>query len=395
MASPPPPAPAPVYLVDDPTKPKKKEKPDVWQKLGKWDMFNRLLAVGRSSLPTYTHGISVAVVGGPDSDIRRAWYLAVSAAFGRRLQAPMTFGQTSSMEAEWDITGKTVKIELFTEMSTGGAYESWLESPLGSAITTGIGGGFALFGAITFNPAFVAGGAAIMGIGITAGAEGAKKTHSAGTPLGAFHRGPEQLTVGSGWAPFARLGVSKSDSSLEARWNQPPCAGVIPKVSVAKTLLRVKSRPGIFREFPLGTPGDFSTYPYRVMVGADGKGGASPGTAAIGGCVALPDDGRVITTAHKTDPLVQCPVPSVDGVARSHSLAMTVRAALQSPCYLPPRPPCGYTKHAGSNGGVYLNNYTPGDNKPFLPAAAAILATRPSTTASISAPLPVETDFGE
>lgn len=77
---------------------------------------------------------------------------------------------------------------------------------------------------------------------------------------------------------------------------------------------------------------------------------------AIGNPAFMPDDGRVITTAYKTDPHVQPPRPPDDA-----NLLALVSNALTSPCYLPAGPPetMQVTSQSGPRG-YYI--YPPGSD---------------------------------
>lgn len=65
-----------------------------------------------SNLPYFSHSIAVSVVGGPKADLQRIWALCLSTAFGRYRQAGLQGFQSADLDAVWDITGKSVQVQM-------------------------------------------------------------------------------------------------------------------------------------------------------------------------------------------------------------------------------------------------------------------------------------------
>jgi len=322
-----------------------------------------------TNIPSFFHSITVEVVGGPGADLRRCWYLALAACFGRyRRGLKGISGRT--MSAQWDITGKSVSVTMSYTFS--GLLEN------------------------TFNLL-------------------TDKFSRSGIEM--FHEGPDQLTIGAGWPTFfytsrqaisstyggirtgigARLGSFITGNTGITRWPDwmllddgqgtapgtppPGTAGVVganptanydlpPEYTVdpadstsAQGVVWSITYAGFFTPssatYPYVVNGrfDMKTYPPDVFREHPyGNTSAKGFTFAVrtnqpaqyhqwdlvntGGKRAprLDDDGRVITTGEKWDPLVQNPRPPVDGLIKGSLLAM-IAQSLSSPGYLVGAPP--------------------------------------------------------
>ena len=79
-----------------------------------WDLFDRAMSKVNANAPTFTHSITVSCQGGPLADLRRVYYLALAAAFGRWSNgvAGELKGSTTSMVAHIDVTGKAVAVNI-------------------------------------------------------------------------------------------------------------------------------------------------------------------------------------------------------------------------------------------------------------------------------------------
>lgn len=312
---------------------------DVYQKIGWLELLKRGSDAVREALPGFNHSIQVAVVGGPNADIRRLWYLCVSAVYGRFRNRVRTGLVPVAMDATWDITGKVVSMEL-----------NYFTNALASS-----------FSSDDFRDPSQCGAAFLA-------------------------RGPEQLTVGGGWNNVFNPLVTR------ARVDAPPDGGTRPAWIAYLTLAlggcvagnpngRVRVFPvqyvhssgadpepgrstiNVLRELPFGKavapPGQTAKiliandYPYRVSYTRFAPGFPGPVTARPGARALprLPDEGRVITTAEKLDVRVQPPKPPIDGSSRSSFLGL-VAAALQSPCFLPASPPC--TRNPVAASGLFV-----------------------------------------
>ena len=97
----------------------------------------------------YTHSITVSVRGGPSANLRRCWFLCIAALFGRRRRG-VSSNFAEALNAQWDITGKSCTATL----------------------------------TYTNNPVTELDQLAVTGM----------------TPAAVLQRGPDQVTVGAGWA---------------------------------------------------------------------------------------------------------------------------------------------------------------------------------------------------
>lgn len=317
------------------------ERGDVYQTIGKLDLFRQAYGALRSGLPGFQHSIQCTVVGGPDTNIRRLWYLCVAVVYGRFRNRVRTEYAPVASDSTWDITGKAVSMELNYHMN-------------------------ALNGLSTDRP------------------EAAYSDPGENAPA-FLARGPEQLTVGGGWDTVFNPLVSRvhrdrpTGDPTRANWLASPTGmergfGFFREAAVFT--MRVVGEQGdgglggikqidVLNELPVGGfqtfRGTFVTlaasklvvraYPMRVQFPDRGLGFPGATVSTPGATLPyLPDEGRVITTNEKNDPRVQPTKPHIDGSSRSSLLAL-VSAALQQPCYLPLHPPD--TKNF-QRGGMYV-----------------------------------------
>lgn len=338
-----------------------------------WNLFERSLGVVGMFLSQFVGGITVQVIGGPQADIRRIWYLTLSAAFGRLRNGVTSSHADIAFSGEWDITNKACQIQItYTLGKTTSKFSDGIQAwDVGTmTVDDKI---LAKFGMIPRGKLDVSSAALTPG----------------DTPWGYIKRGPEQLTIGGplpAWmqatgepviVDFGKFGVPRFMAArtqafpewVGAACEPPSILGTRPARVVTGGAFvlggggdRVGPPVGdVLREWPRGPLGLFSAFPYAVL-GARTAAGAlrtfrNPWVdLSPRGKLTLPDDGRVITTAEKTDPKVQPPQPLVDGRARS-SLVHLVSQALMNPCYLPPTLPCTYV-NSPSGSGKYV--YVPG-----------------------------------
>lgn len=339
----------------------------------------------------FEHSISVVVQGGTEADIRRVWYLALSTAFGRYRNAVQGLLSETAFRGEWQVTAKACKVEIFyrtnrTEQRLG--RPGW-----GIAIGATVAGGAAA-GAIIGNMLLPAGGLLIGGIigGVIGGAAGGAGALIIDPSKQWYYltaRGPEQLTVGGDWPGWAIIGRPGPQAFTRVGVDGPPCIpggsletvnGTIPaRASITSTTLGL---PGTYREYPIfgGTDSASLQFPARVqtMLGADGTVlPANPPIlpASTFGSVALPDDGRVITTADKSNPRVQPPTPPVDGNT-AYTFLSLVAQALHCPCFLPTTPPCTGTLRGTIGERLFVPSTGAADNALAL---ANVIASNPLT----------------
>lgn len=322
------------------------ERRDIYQIIGRLQLFEQLLSTVKTFLPSFTHSIEVAVVGGPSADIRRIWYLCVSAAMGRFRNKVRTIGAPISMAALWDITGKTVSFEIAYQLNS-------LSNLTGDYIA---------------DPG--------------------------SSPYARMLRGPEQLTVGADWgSAFAPLtlrvgfgGRPFVNSQSPPNWvanlsgfAQTPLVGLRSVVLYPLNASPQAAPSGAFISQPAVDPmreipradrvtADLllaSAYPYsrHLSIWPGGRPGPArfqvrtvvPTGTTIGGSTPLqnsrdplPDSGRIITTVEKRDPRIQPPKPPVDGHTRCSVVALVAQSLL-APCFLPETPP-PTANPAGSSG---------------------------------------------
>lgn len=308
----------------------------------------------RKWLPGYEHNIAVKVVGGPTADIRRVWYLACSAAFGRYRDRVRTTLNTISFQGTWDVTGKICTVELSYDINATlelfgvvipratTSVASWLKETIVDS-TPG-----------AYIARAVIGGAAPRAAAVTA----TGPADSGKDALGRIHRGPEQLTIGGTWPAFLR----KSEPGLMAAplWRMDvecPGSAARARIRFTRVVPLTAGADDSLREFPVGNGSGATLYPYQVSLPADKIGVLARPFAdvATNATPTLPDHGRVLTTGEKLDRGVQPPKPALDGQTRSNVLALFSQC-LQYPCFLPSSPPCE-DSHAGNAG---LSLFTPG-----------------------------------
>ena len=329
------------------------------------------------------HAVTVSVVGGPQADLRRMWFLCLSAVFGRARKGLLSI-HNRTLDAQIDVTGKSCSITY--AYTFGGILET----------------AFASFSS---------------GRPLLPGAPGnlpwSQMKPQCGLDL--FYTGPDQVTIGGNWPAFALASSSlgqllnnpqvvnaiQNASSLRSAFpafsarfptlNIPPLsafvAAAVPGLTAIDTgqiyapdlvwivdradlvegnnILRYPFAPwilyeqdanlglgnagstGLLREIPVLTtptgPGILllnmnmrvsQPVQYNVSnlveVTRDLTGirfgsvagflsGVNP---AFGTAPILPDDGRIITSGEKGDRRMQPPRPAFDGISRNHPLDM-------------------------------------------------------------------------
>lgn len=331
------------------------------------------LTCGLSIQSKFCHTISVSVKGGPEASLRRCWYLAIAACFGRRRKGIDAFW-AETLNANWDVTGKAVTCTVSYAVGA-------LSDPWGSL-------------------------------------------NDSQDPIALLQRGPDQVTVGAGWDSFfatlqqqvGGIGVLQNLKWARMIGGKLGLAG--PKVPDVAPLpgqvidplkkRRLSKDPAVVRQLPpkrdpfidanlltVGwrvTKGDndslqpiftalFQPWTVRVITHPLAElpiGHADAGEqqlipyrshrpapldgiqyirrgGVLGDVPTLPDEGRIITTGEKLDKRVQPPKPPVDGLSRGH-LLMMVSAALADPGVLvvAPKNPAGNTQPLGAEG-VYVD----------------------------------------
>lgn len=280
------------------------------------------------TVPSFVGSVTVSVKGGPHADIKRVWYLACAAAFGRTRN---TYGGgdrrdtfvTHELAGMWDVTGKVCQIEI--------AYSTAIIDNL-------------------VAPAKAPGGpgpgvrAMVNGVAIIAAVNPTRR------PMNYVKRGPEQLTVGGVWPDWMRRRPLAFDPNVST-WRGAACGAAGPGIGTLRTVTAVpKNYADVFREYPVVNGDAFGFYPFTLT--------QPPGLNALFGVqlgaegeFTLPDSNRVITTAHKDNPRVQPPGPPLDGRSRSNLLGL-IAQTLQSPCFLPTQPAC--TAVPNGDAGVYV-----------------------------------------
>jgi hypothetical protein len=331
------------------------------------NLFERTLAyTGALDFPTFTHVIVVSVVGGPQADMRRVWYLACAAAFGRYRYRVGQLGP-ATVNATWDITGKAVQIEIeYTINATVEAAKRVGESVGMGLFTSGlrymqqgptqvtIGGGWPAFLLTTqqnTTPSQV--GQVLTGVGAALTVGGIF------FPVLAI---PGLIVGGAG--AILETGIADTSTTTQATG----VSAVLP-IDAAPTVQPVTGETQEVPTAPVTTNHQINIlgelprpYGEGYLLPWDRTIPKSQGTPLSGSVIdktcsvpVLPDDGRVITTGEKLDPRVQSPRPVLDGQTRS-SLVILVAQALSSPGYLPDSPPA--TENPLWAPGVYA--YNPG-----------------------------------
>lgn len=228
-----------------------------------------------SNFPSFQHVIEVSVNGGPEASLSRVWALALSTAFGRYRQAGLQGIQGATLEGWWDITEKSVRCRL--------SYQNSGKVEVAQSAVRKLGG---------------------------AGANATSEF---------IINGATQETVGdtySSWLQADTLLASAVTGS------NPVFIGGIPVSSMRDLILQVGSNVGLRALGPLGG--------FMTQAIENAKNRVKN---------ALPDSGRLITTSIKSDPSVQPPAPSGDGLSRTSPFIALVSNALTDPGYLPASPP--------------------------------------------------------
>lgn len=322
----------------------------LWTAQAAWDMAEKLYDLADRQFPTFNHTISVSVKGGPEADLRRIWYLCVSAAFGRYRNRSIGV-QKAIFDATWDVTGKSVSCTI-----------GYSDSGLISGTTRALGDG---------------------------------SVPDSGLML--IQRGPDQVTIGGNWPGFLwTVGQSLSSVipaviggalpqipglnyalsaaiSTAALFIPGNGAGLVqffkgllsgtlePPFSIASStnswqltrkctenwdyISMLQSNWGtvdVLKEMPRRGVGNSLALPWRrvypVTLGANSRYGSNLSITS-GFVPVLPDDGRIITTGEKGDARVQPPKPALDGISRN-SLVQLVAQTAMDPCFIPKPVPC-------------------------------------------------------
>jgi hypothetical protein len=322
----------------------------LWSLQARWDLMERALGtLGQITVPTAVHGISVSVVGGPGADLRRCWYLALAAAFGRYRRSTARGAYSLQMKATWDITGKAVGLTLVyaTTTATGAFALPILRGGAGAAI-----------------------GAALVGLGQTV--EGARIAQGMAEYL---QRGPDQWTQGGDW-PSVLLTPTQAWTRLRGSARGP--GSTHPTWAVTDGADERNTR---YRHFT--TPNEIGPIDREVQGGADNPlienpklpfGRTNPETLAGNNTSEtdvttndppqLPDYNRIITTGYKLDPIVQPPKPAVDGLSRGSTVQL-VTAALGRAGQWPPAP--GELVPVVGSSGTFV-----GENGAAVPTASEV-----------------------
>lgn len=305
----------------------------------------------------FAHAITVTVKGGPKASLRRCWFLCVAAMFGRRQRGiESVWGE--SINAQWDITGKTVTATLaYTTGSMNDPWQNFYDTQHPAAMLqrgpdqVTIGAGWAgtvltveqqklnFFGLNQgLNNARMVGGQLVMAPTTSlAPLPGELADPTKGNKLAVPPSQVYPLTAGMLYDTSVNPGAGVSGWRIvkaDVDALQPRPIAIVQPFTIVQTNHALS-------EMPVRVPGSgIEAMPYQAhKPEAAGEGwkyvfrGGS-----IGYIPALPDDGRVITTGEKFDIRVQPPRPPVDGVSRG-SLLVMVAAALSSPGELVPAPP--------------------------------------------------------
>lgn len=353
----------------------------LWTAQTALDMAEKLWDMADRQFPTFDHTISVAVKGGPEADLRRIWYLCVSAAFGRYRRRSVGV-QKAIFDATWDVTGKAVSCTI-------GYQDSGLLSAASRALSP---------------------------------------NNSPDSGLMLLQQGPDQVTVGGNWPGFLWTVGQSGGAVLPKVFGgifpvDPGLGGIALNIATTllngplgfwSTLLNAANQEGEFdhssgtygwqlvrgcsgpypmtellqtgwrtvdvlKELPRGIVGGSLGLPWRRVYPAVAGGSSRYGSKinlGKGAVPLLPDDGRVITTGEKRDPTVQPPKPQLDGISRN-SLVQLVAQALQSPCYLPKQVPC--QPEVGRESGARLYSAGSGDSNTLYNAGQITRHIAPNT----------------
>lgn len=339
---------------DTPSEPSENESParrqstladKLWTASQAWDLAERAWNLADKQFPQFSHSISVSVKGGPEADLRRVWYLCVSAAFGRYRNRSIGV-QKAMFRAVWDVTGKTCSCTISyqdsgllsaatraldpgddinsgllliqqgpDQVTVGGNWPGflWTVGQTASATLSGVVGGvLATIPGFGFVPAFI---------------------NRITTPIapGTFGRWALLLALGTREPPYSLLGPS---GWTKVRDCEQPFEFVSLMQSGWGTV-------DVLKEMPRAGHGNIALPWRRVYPVAAGSSilFGSNVSNILGVVPVLPDDGRVITTGEKRDARCQPPRPQLDGISRN-SLVQLVAQSIQEPCYVPQAPPC-------------------------------------------------------
>lgn len=237
-----------------------------------------------SQLPSFSHAIDVTVTGGPKSDIQRIWSLCLSTAFGRYRQAGLQGIQGASLEGYWDITQKVVRCRL--SYTNSGSVE------VAQVVAANAGYG---------------------------------RDNSTSNFL---MNGPTQETVGGNRLSWVEAEQVLAQGAVSAGY-------ALIVGGAATTLARSLDPAGILSLAPSSTVQNGVAA--GAFIAAALKQQAKNAQDRLD--YPIPDAGRLITTATKTNPDIQPPPPSGDGLSRSAPFIALVSNALTDPCYLPASPP--------------------------------------------------------
>lgn len=347
----------------------------LWKYDTGWALAERMTSLIGSTQPTFIHAITVSVIGGPGADLRRVWYLACAAAFGRWRNRVKGIGE-ANMEAVWDVTGKGAKVSIAYAISGMAGQLSGISATqvLDVGIASAIPGGVSLVAVTGGGPIKLVkdGVDALRGIRRDAGAGAPPIADGPRGGIDLLQQGPTQVTIGDGWPLWLRRSPDARalpDEILRGTGSYTQFAAVNEECD-KDTVVRAfkfarhidvtgeeKSNDGNRQRYPYG-----QIIPAGVAISNGGLGPfASRDSVRFRGrdyttTPLLPDDGRVITTGEKRDARVQPPRPWVDGKTRSSVVAM-ITAALHQPCYAPSAVPCS-TIPLGASAG--FRNYPAG-----------------------------------
>lgn len=336
---------------------------------------------------SFTHVISVKVVGGPAADLRRCYYLACAAAFGRFSRATTRVqGSYFEMSCSTDVTDKSVTITLgYNTGLMGDIARATLlnkaRTPLDvmfdgpDQVTVGRG---------WTAPFFTARGAGSRYAGVTPDTRisgGGVKTIAVTTPYDV----PDGITLGGGTTSI-RIDLARNVWQVD----QPEVLR-LPRVPVAvfRPFALEAAETDVLRELPTepATSDRRRIFYLRRVVPKTHTPYTVVATNATARVPVLPDDGRLITTGETRDFRVQPPRPPVDGIARGSLLAMTIQA-LTEPGFLPQLP--RLTTVPLATGGYYLNapgttvdGAAPGDQR------GAVRAQTPPPVVKLRIRLPI------
>lgn len=341
---------------------------DPFKYIGWWDLFDRVAKSTVGTLPQWVHGIQVAVVGGPKSHIKRLWYLALSAAFGRFRDRVLTAVHTLNIKAQWDITNKSVSVELVYEDTGWGVASTYApfaaQAPLNAPSSTGLA-------RLVRGPEQLTVGGSwpndLVGANLFTVAQVATPTWTAAAPCPLAQR---NLTASV--LPYTTIGGRRNIGTGQAFTGTPATAVTVDVtqeypwnngIDSAGFFLAsnygwfgIGSLAGGRQPWPILAPDGINNACRVILLG---QGAALP---------TLPDDGRVITTVEQNDPDCQPPRPIIDGQTRSGLLSL-VAQTLSYPCYLPTTPPCTLTPAASA--GTYV--YPPGASTKLTIAQTQLL----------------------